>query len=81
MYSTHGTAHERNDRSVLPCQIDALQRVAGWELTDGVSVRFECALPDGTQSDYVLCNRSGRPLAALEAQCASTNPMRRGPRA
>ena len=54
MYSTHGTAHERNDRSVLPCQIDALQRVAGWELTDGVRIRFECALPDGTQSDYVL---------------------------
>ena len=36
-------------------KIDALQRVAGWELTDGVRVRFECALPDGTQSDYVLC--------------------------
>ena len=55
MYSTHGTAHERNDRSVLPCQIDALQRVAGWNLTDGVSIRFERGLPNGTQSDYVLC--------------------------
>ena len=54
MYSTHGTPHEQNDRSLLPCQIDALQRVAGWELTDGVRVRFECALPDGAQPDCLL---------------------------
>ena len=81
MYSTHGTVHERNDRSVLPCQIDALQRSAGWELTDGVRVRFECALPDGTKSDDVFSVRSGRPLAALETKCANTNPLRRRPRA
>ena len=56
-------------------KIDALLRDAGWELTDGVSVRFECALPDGTQSDYVLCDRSGRPMAALEAKRASINPV------
>jgi hypothetical protein len=54
MYSTHGTAHEQNDRSVLPCQIDALLRDASWELTDGVRVRFECALPDGAQPDCLL---------------------------
>ena len=56
-------------------KIDALLRDAEWDLTDGVSVRFECALPDGTQSDYVLCDRSGRPMAALEAKRASINPV------
>ncbi|MYA17164.1 MAG: restriction endonuclease subunit R [Gammaproteobacteria bacterium] len=56
-------------------KIDALLRDAGWELTDGVSVRFEYALPDGTKSDYVLCDRSGRPMAALEAKRASINPV------
>ena len=55
-------------------KIDALLRDAGWDLTDGVSVRFEYTLPDGTQSDYVLCDRSGRPMAALEAKRASINP-------
>ena len=48
---------------------------AGWNLTDGVSVLFEHALPDGTQADYVLCDRSGRPMAALEARRASTDPI------
>ena len=56
-------------------KIDALLNDAGWELTDGVSVRFEYALPDGTKSDYVLCDRSGRPMAALEAKRASINPV------
>ena len=56
-------------------KIDALLRDAEWDLTDGVSVRFECALPDGTQSDYVLCDRSGRPMAALEAKRASIKPV------
>ena len=37
-------------------------------------------LPDGTQSDHVLCDRSGGPMAVLEAKCVSTNPMRCGPR-
>ena len=55
MYSTHGTPHEQNDRTFSRVKIDALLRDAGWELTDGVRVRFECALPDGAQSDYVLC--------------------------
>ena len=45
----------RTTQAFARVKIDALQRVAGWELTDGVRVRFECALPDGTQSDYVLC--------------------------
>ena len=57
-------------------KIDALLMDAGWSLTDGVSVLFEYTLPDGTQADYVLCDRSGRPMAALEAKRASTDPIR-----
>ena len=57
-------------------KIDALLEDAGWNLTDGSSVLFEHALPDGTQADYVLCDRQGRPLAALEAKRASTDPIR-----
>ena len=56
-------------------KIDKLLGDAGWNLTDGVSVLFEHALPDGTQADYVLCDRSGRPMAALEAKRASTDPI------
>ena len=55
----------RTTQAFARVKIDALQRVAGWELTDGVRVRFECALPDGTKSDDVFSVRSGRPLAAL----------------
>ncbi len=56
-------------------KIDALLKDAGWNLIDGSSVLFEHALPDGTQSDYVLCDRQGRPMAALEAKRASTDPI------
>ena len=56
-------------------KIDALLKDAGWNLTDGSSVLFEHTLPDGTRSDYVLCDRQGRPMAALEAKRASTNPV------
>ena len=56
-------------------KIDALLMDAGWNLTDGSSVLFEHALPDGTQADYVLCDRQGRPMAALEAKRASTDPI------
>ena len=55
-------------------KIDARLKDAGWNLTDGSSVLFEHALPDGTQADYVLCDRQGRPMAALEAKRASTEP-------
>lgn len=34
-------------------KIDALLRDAGWSLTDGASVLYEQALPDGTKADYV----------------------------
>ena len=33
---------------------DALLRDAGWILTDGVSVLFEHALPDGSRADRAL---------------------------
>ena len=56
-------------------RIDALLQDAGWNLTDGLSVLFEHALPDGTQADYVLCDRRGRPMAALEAKRASIDPI------
>ncbi len=56
-------------------KIDALLKDAGWDLTDGSSVLFEYALPDGTQADYVLCNRQGRPMAALEAKRAGADPI------
>ena len=56
-------------------RIDALLQDAGWNLTDGSSVLFEHALPDGTQADYVLCDRQGRPVAVLEAKRASIDPV------
>ena len=56
-------------------KIDALLKDAGWNLTDGSSVLFEHALSDGTQADYVLCDRQGRPMAALEAKRANTDPV------
>ncbi|MYE99978.1 MAG: restriction endonuclease subunit R [Gammaproteobacteria bacterium] len=56
-------------------KIDALLKDAGWNLTDGSSVLFEYALPDGTLADYVFCDRQGRPMAALEAKRASIDPI------
>ena len=56
-------------------KIDALLKDAGWNLTDGVSILFEHALPDGSRADYALCDRSGRPVAAVEAKRASVNPI------
>ena len=56
-------------------KIDELLKDAGWNLTDGVSILFEHSLPDGSRADYALCDRSGRPLAAVEAKRASINPI------
>ena len=56
-------------------KIDALLRDAGWNLTDGSSVLFEHSLPDGTQADYVLCDRQGRPMAVVEAKRSSVDPI------
>ena len=49
-----GQRMSRTTQAFARVKIDALQRVAGWELTDGVRVRFECALPDGAQPDCLL---------------------------
>lgn len=56
-------------------RIDRLLSDVGWPLTDGTSVHFEYALPDGTRADYVLCDRRGRPLATLEAKRTSVDPV------
>ncbi len=56
-------------------KIDALLKDAGWNVTDGSSILFEYTLPDGTLADYVLCDRRGRPMAALEAKRASVDPV------
>ena len=56
-------------------KIDALLKDVEWNLTDGVSILFEYTLADGTQADYVLCDRRGRPMAALEAKRASIDPI------
>ena len=45
------------------------------DLTDGSSGVFQHTLPDGTRADYVLCDRQGRPMAALEAKRASADPV------
>lgn len=56
-------------------KINELLEDAGWDLTDGSSVLFEHTLSDGTQADYVLCDRQGRPMAVLEAKRASVDPI------
>ena len=56
-------------------KIDALLKDAGWDITDGTSVLFEYTLPDASRADYVLCDRQGRPMAALEAKHAGVDPI------
>lgn len=53
--------------------IDALLKDQGWKLTDGISVRYEYPLPDGTRADYLLCDRNGRGMAVVEAKRCSIN--------
>jgi len=65
----------RTTEAFARVKIDALLREAGWDLTDGASVLFERSLPDGSLADYVLCDRQGRPMAALEAKRASIDPI------
>jgi type I restriction enzyme R subunit len=55
--------------------IDSQLRDAKWTLTDGRSVRHEYTLPDGTQADYVLCDRHGRALAVVEAKRMAIDPL------
>jgi type I restriction enzyme R subunit len=53
--------------------IDGLLKDQGWNITDGLSVRFEYTLSDGTRVDYLLCDRNGRGLAVIEAKRSSIN--------
>jgi type I restriction enzyme R subunit len=53
--------------------IDAQLADAGWKIGDGVSVRFEYPLSDGTRADYLLCDRDGRGLAVIEAKRSSVH--------
>lgn len=53
--------------------IDALLKDVGWSLTDGISVRYEVPMSDGTRADYVLCDRHGRSMAVIEAKRPGKN--------
>jgi len=53
--------------------IDAQLVDAGWKVSDGISVRFEYPLSDGTRADYLLCDRDGRGLAVIEAKRSSVH--------
>ncbi|WP_395642391.1 DEAD/DEAH box helicase family protein [Rudaea sp.] len=53
--------------------IDAQLVDAGWQVSDGVGVRFEYGLSDGTRADYLLCDRDGRGLAVIEAKRSSVH--------
>lgn len=55
--------------------IDAQLSDAKWNLTDGRSVRYEYALPNGKQADYVLNDRHGRALAVVEAKRMAIDPL------
>lgn len=55
-------------------KIDAQLRDVGWSIDDGMSVRYEYMLPDGTRADYVLCNRHGHAVAVLEAKRTYRSP-------
>ncbi len=55
-------------------KIDALLENAGWKLSEDKDVLLEHMLADGSRADYVLCNRQGRPLAAVEAKRARVDP-------
>lgn len=54
--------------------IDSQLTAQGWSLADGMSVRYEVVLEDGTRADYVLCDRHGRSLAVIEAKRFSISP-------
>ena len=56
-------------------RIDTLLADVGWSLADGVSALFEHALPDGSRSDYVLCNRAGRPCPSSRPSARAARPL------
>ena len=55
-------------------KIDQQLKDAGWDLTDGVSVRYEYSFDDGGRADYALFDRQGRGLAILEAKRTTLSP-------
>jgi len=64
------SANEAFSRVIIDSQLNA----QGWSLADGISVRYEVVLEDGTRADYVLCDRHGRSLAVIEAKRFSVSP-------
>lgn len=64
------SANEAFSRIIIDSQLTA----QGWSLADGISVRYEVVLEDGTRADYVLCDRHGRSLAVIEAKRFSVSP-------
>ncbi len=56
-------------------KIDTPLGDAGWNLTEGTGVLFEQVLPDGIQADHMLCDRQGRPMAALKVKRVGTDPI------
>ena len=67
------TPHPGQKEAFSRVLIDAQLQDVGWDLADGVSVRYEYQLPDGTFADYVLCDRHGRAMAVVEAKRAAVN--------
>ena len=55
----------RQNEAFSRVNIDSHLKDAGWNLTDGQSVRYEYTLPDGTRADYVLCDRQGKTMAGV----------------
>lgn len=53
--------------------IDAQLKDQSWNISDGISVRYEYTLADGDRADYLLCGREGRGLAIVEAKRESIN--------
>lgn len=68
-----GGLHLVPNEAFARVRIDQLLRDAGWQLTDGRSVRYEYPVDDGGKADYVLFDRLGRALAVLEAKRTSIN--------
>ena len=71
----HGRAHESNNRSLLSRQDRRSPQGCRLESHGRRERQFEHTLPDGSRADYALGDRSGRPVATVEAKRASINPI------
>ena len=54
--------------------IDSQLTDVGWNVSNGISVRYEVSVGSGKRADYVLCDRHGHSLAVIEAKRFSINP-------